>query len=159
MCWKCDHPDATDEDYLQELRATVLAHGWAVQYVESDRFPFAYTVGLHEFGLPEMLLAGVDPDRSVRILNGAAHDALHGEPFPPGRRMALRAGPLIEVVEVEHPEVHLVWAMAFGGLQVRAVQLVWADDRGRWPWAPRFGNGNQWQAVLGVRAPRRPQNA
>ena len=52
MCWKCDHPDSTVEQWLDAIRATVDKHGWAVQYVESDRAPYAYTVGLHEHGLP-----------------------------------------------------------------------------------------------------------
>ena len=46
MCWMCDHPASSRQDYLAELRARMLKHGWAVQYVESDRVPFAYTVGL-----------------------------------------------------------------------------------------------------------------
>ena len=42
---KCDQPNTTTDDYLDELRRTMQEHGWAVQYVESDRIPFAYTVG------------------------------------------------------------------------------------------------------------------
>ncbi len=53
MCWQCDNPSATTEDYLNVLRATIRRdHGWAVQYVESDNRPFAYTVGLHSRGCP-----------------------------------------------------------------------------------------------------------
>ncbi|MBS1692717.1 MAG: DUF4262 domain-containing protein [Actinobacteria bacterium] len=160
MCWICDHPEATDEDYLERLRQIVRSHGWAVQYIESDRTPFAYTVGLHDCGLPELLVSGVSPDRARRLLSTAARAALRGESFTPGRHTALRAGPLVEVVEVEHPDVHLAWALNHGGPGVRALQLVWADERGRWPWAPRFADGRVRQPVLGVRAPRRRrQNA
>jgi Domain of unknown function (DUF4262) len=107
MCWKCDHPTATDDDYLDELRKTMVEHGWAVQYVESDRAPFAYTV---------------------------------------------RSGPLVEIVEVANPDAHITWAVAFGGPNVRALQLVWADGHGRWPWAAEFSDGRGRQPVLGVRA-------
>ena len=48
MCWICDHPGATQQDYFEELRSRVQKHGWAVQYVEIDRAPYAYTVGLHD---------------------------------------------------------------------------------------------------------------
>ena len=41
MCWLCDHPDNTVADYLDEVRAKILRRGWAVQYVESPRMPFA----------------------------------------------------------------------------------------------------------------------
>ena len=48
MCWQCDNPNSTIEDYLNELRRMMRDHdGWQVQFVEQDRKPFAYTVGLH----------------------------------------------------------------------------------------------------------------
>ncbi|MDT5256127.1 MAG: hypothetical protein QOD10_1207, partial [Mycobacterium sp.] len=53
MCWQCDNPDLTIEDYFDEVRETIRTHGWMVQYVESDRTPFAYTIGLHDWGFPE----------------------------------------------------------------------------------------------------------
>ncbi len=47
MCWKCDHPEVTEQEWLEALHRLVEKHGWAVQFVESDRTPYAYTVGLH----------------------------------------------------------------------------------------------------------------
>src|SRR5215213_9068332 len=37
MCWKCDHPDATVDDHLDELRKTMLESGrggwpWAAAF-------------------------------------------------------------------------------------------------------------------------------
>jgi hypothetical protein len=46
------------------------------------------------------------------------------------------------------------WAVAIGG-PIRAVQLVWADGRGRWPWSADFADGRGSQPVLGCRAPGR----
>jgi hypothetical protein len=43
-------------------------------------------------------------------------------------------------------------AVAIEGRDIQAVQLVWADDRGRWPWAKGFDDGRRTQPVLGVRA-------
>jgi len=57
MCWTCDRPDASVQDYLDSLRTKMLKNGWAVQYIESDRTPFAYTIGLHDWGLPELLVS------------------------------------------------------------------------------------------------------
>jgi hypothetical protein len=57
-------------------RSTMVDHGWAVQYVESERTPFAYTVGLHDCGLPELLVTGVSPPRAKRLLNTVARDAM-----------------------------------------------------------------------------------
>jgi hypothetical protein len=60
---------------------------------------------------------------------------------------------LMEVVEVDHPDVHLKYAVRICGQEVRALQLVWADDRGRWPWEAGRGNGRRRQPVFGIRTP------
>lgn len=151
MCWQCDHPETTLDDYLEELRETMREHGWAVQYVENGRAPYAYTIGLHDCGLPELMVTGVSPQRAHRLLNAAARDAMGGRALTPGSRLALNPGPLIEIVEVDHPDAHLNLAVAFGGPDVRAVQLVWADGRGRWPWGAGFCDGRTRQPVFGIR--------
>ncbi len=152
MCWKCDHPNATADHYLEELRKTMVEHGWAVQYVESDRSPLAYTVGLHDCGLPELLMTGVSAQRAMRLLNIVAGDMMGGKSLIPGQKIAVRSGPLVEIVEVANPDAHMEWAVAFGGPEVRALQLVWADGRGRWPWAAAFSDGRGRQPVLGARS-------
>ncbi len=55
MCWMCDHPTASREDYLSQIGAIIAETGWAVQGVERDRLrpPYAYTVGLTARGKPE----------------------------------------------------------------------------------------------------------
>ena len=60
MCWKCDHPDSTMQEWLELIYAAVQENGWVVQYV-TGRTPFAYTIGLHERGLPELLVTGMPP--------------------------------------------------------------------------------------------------
>jgi hypothetical protein len=59
MCWMCDHPEASTKDYLEVLRTKMRKNGWAVQYVENDRTPFAYTIGLHDWGRPELMVTCV----------------------------------------------------------------------------------------------------
>jgi Domain of unknown function (DUF4262) len=122
-----------------------------VQYVEIDRAPYAYTVGLHDRGLPELLVTGLVPSWAGRLLNCIARDLVKGHVLRPGEHIAHGADPIIEIVEVEHPDVHMGWAIAFGGPDVRALQLVWADDYGRWPWDPEFDDGRRRQPVLGCR--------
>jgi hypothetical protein len=152
MCWQCDNPSGTTEEYLDELRATIRLHGWAVQGVEDDRRPYAYTIGLHDRGLPELLVTGLSPEPAARLLNDVAAAAVSGRVLKPGARIAEGAGPLLEIVGVEHPDAHMTFAVVLGGRDVRALQLVWADERGRWPWAAGWGHGRRRQPVLGVRA-------
>ena len=152
MCWKCDHPGSTIEECFDQLRETIRTSGWAVQFVESDRTPYAYTIGLHDWDVPELLVTGVSPQRAVRLLNSVARDLVRGDTFTPGQQFTIPVGPVIEIVEVAHPDAHMNFAVALGGPEIRALQLVWADGRGRWPWSAEFADGRAAQPVLGVRA-------
>lgn len=151
MCWQCDNPDKTQADYFDMLRDEIRERGWIVQYVEDDRRPFAYTVGLHERGMPEFLVTGLDPTRAGWLLNTFAKRASRGPRPGPGDRVSLPAGTRLELVAVDHPDAHLYTAIAIEGPDITAVQLVWADGRGRWPWAPGFDDGRRQQPVFGLR--------
>jgi hypothetical protein len=152
MCWKCDHPESTIEEWLDAIRTTMAEHGWAVQFVEDDRRPYAYTVGLHDRGLPELLVTGLPPQRAARLLNGVAAYLVDGGRPIPGELISAPDGPPLEVVQVQHPDAHMNVAVAFYGSDLRALQLVWADQRGYWPWCAEFAGRGATQPVLGVRA-------
>lgn len=152
MCWKCENPQATTEDYLDTLRDIITKHRWAIQFVEGER-PFAYTIGLHDIGLPELLVTGLDPQASARLLNSIAQDIVSGSTrLQPGMRTDFQNEFVLEVVEVDHPDVHLTFALGIFGEPIRALQLVWTDDRRHWPWDRGWSHGRRRQPVLGSRA-------
>jgi hypothetical protein len=154
MCWQCDNPDATIDDYMDELRHTIRGHGWAVQHVEDNKRPYAYTIGLHERGLPELLMTGSTPTVAHSVLNSIAHMVVDdGTKLAPAMHIDFEDRFLMEVVEVEHPDVHLKFAVNFYGPEIRALQLVWADNHGRLPWDPWWAHGRRRQPVLGARTP------
>ena len=154
MCWECDHPGGTRLDYLAQLRDLIARYGWAVQGVERDRIhpPWAYTVGLTPNGRPELVVTGLPLGRATRLLNDVASHVLHATAPRPGEQIPLRGGPVIEIVEIAEPAAHLVTAVEFYGPGIRALQLVHADDRGRWPWEVGYRGVRGGQPVLGVRA-------
>lgn len=151
MCWLCDNPDATDEDYLARIRQTITRFGWAVQGVEGDRRepPWAYTVGLTEARLPELVITGLDLGECTDTLNTYAGEVVRDGPPPAGTRLTLDVGLDVEVVRVVRPQEHLFTAVDLFGGSLRALQLAWADDAGRWPWQRGF-DGRQF--LLGRRA-------
>jgi hypothetical protein len=153
MCWQCDNPDATDEDYFNMVQGLIDKHGWFVQGVEKDRWRpgYNYTVGLSLFGHAELVVTGMKHRDGVRFLDGVAHQLVchDAPPFFHGERSAWPEGPMTEAVDVAEPTVHLVVARELFGPRIRAVQLVYADDRGRWPWEVGFRGD---QPVLGPRA-------
>lgn len=69
-----------------------------------------------------------------------------------GEQIPLIGGPLIEIVEVAQPDAHLYSGVDIYGSELRALQPVWADRRGRWPWDAGFWKGRGGQRVLGARA-------
>lgn len=154
MCWICDHPEATRQDYLDHLRETTLKQGWAVQYVEDDRRPFAYTIGLSEAGLPELVITGLSPPMSVRLLNAVADYMVHKIEPAPGDTITLPDDWFAEFVEIAEPTAHLGFAVALCGPDIRALQIVWHDRLGHSPWCPEFNRGGRRQPVLGDRGPR-----
>ncbi|HEY6424648.1 MAG TPA: DUF4262 domain-containing protein [Pseudonocardiaceae bacterium] len=149
----CDHPGSTHRDALDHMRRLITVHGWAIQGVEGDRIhpPWAYTVGLTPLGQPELVTTGLALGRATALLNGVAAHVLHDRAPSPGEQIALRDYPLVEIVELAHPDAHLETAVALYGTQVRAVQLVRADDRGAWPWDRGYRGGRGGQPVLGQR--------
>ncbi|MEQ0561756.1 DUF4262 domain-containing protein [Amycolatopsis sp. NEAU-NG30] len=153
MCWQCDNPGRPQSEYLMMLRDGVADRGWLVQGVEGNGLypPWAYTIGLSGFGLPELVVTGLPMRAAAELLNGMAGHSLHASPPEPGERIPLRGGPLIEVVPLAEPSVHLVFAVALFGAEIEALQLVHADECGRWPWSADFRDGQGGQPVLGVR--------
>jgi Domain of unknown function (DUF4262) len=144
----------TWQDYLAHMREMIDGHCWAVQGVERDRIhpPWAYTVGLTEHGRPELVVTGLPLTRATLLLNNVASHVLHAEAPRPGEVVPLIGGPTIEIVEVAVPDAHLFVAVEFYGSEIRALQLVHADSRGRWPWELGYRGVRGGQPVLGVRA-------
>jgi hypothetical protein len=153
MCAYCDNPTLTYPEYLARMARTAHEYGWAVQGVERERSrpPWAYTVGLTLVDLPELLITGLPLQRSAQLLNGTAAHILGGDAPEPGEQMRLADGPLVEFVPVENSDVHLLTAVALYGPEVRGLQMVWADDRDRWPWERGFRGRRGGQPVLGPR--------
>lgn len=155
MCWMCDHPDATHEDYLAMMRDQINACGWVIEGVERDgnRPPWAYTVGLTEHARPELVVTGLSIPRAACLLNEVAPHLLHAPAPRPGQQIQLTDGPLIEIVRVAEPTAHLNLAVDLCGPRIQALQLVHADDRGQWPWDRWYRGVRGGQPVLGPRAP------
>jgi hypothetical protein len=153
MCWQCN-TGGTWQDYLDHMRGLVGMHGWAVVGVEGDGVhpPFAYTVGLTPRDRPELVVTGLDPCPATRLLNAAAEYLLDTAVPAPGESMRIGDGPVMEIVRVTEPTAHLLVAAEFYGKLTQALQLVYVDDRGHWPWCPDYHGSQGGQPVLGLRA-------
>lgn len=85
MCHAC-RLNLDADGIKKQLRALIAEHGWAVVGVEHDFVPFAYTVGLTEKGLPELLLEGIGPMTGGQaILNELAERQIKAGAFEDGQ--------------------------------------------------------------------------
>jgi len=154
MCWQCDHPGATWLDYIAHVREILETHCFMVQGVQRGRYrpAYAYTLGLTSHDRPELAVTGLSYARAVDVLSGSAEHLLHAEAPRPGEVVPLVGGPVIEIVQVAEPTAHFPVAVELFGPKIQALQLVYADDRGHWPWDVGFRGGRGGQPVLGARA-------
>lgn len=146
----------------RQILADVEENGLHVVHVEeADEQPgHSYSVGLWEsFGQPEVLVVGLDPAVAADLLEAIADANDGGETFAPGTRHAgllqgyqVRFLPLPPAAVAEHLGV-AVWA--HDGAPFQAVQLVYPDKQGRWPWDPAAREAfRDNQPVYGAREPQ-----
>ena len=160
MCDLCEGGDLSFEEYYaQVIRPKMDEYGWYIQYILGGRSPaFAYTIGLTEHGFPErsfpeLIVTGVTQEEAATLLNTGG-DVLHQRDLRHGQRVTI-AGRRVEIVELPHPEAHLLFADDVYGPELQAIQLVYADESGIWPWSRGYRGGAGGQPVLGPRARRR----
>jgi hypothetical protein len=154
MCEMRDQPDLTMDGYVSRIRELLTRQRFVVQGVtgSTDQAEMSYSVGLTAHGLPELIVLGVRHAEAQRLLHVWGDYLLDQSLVVPGEH--LTCGPFVmEAVEVERPQDHLLLAELLYGPAVRALQLAWADHRGRWPWAVGHRARRAGQPVLGQRAP------
>ncbi|MCW4386470.1 DUF4262 domain-containing protein [Salinibacterium sp. SYSU T00001] len=140
------------ESLLADLRALVDEFGWAVRHVLADgaaeQPSFSYTVRLTLRGWPELVIVGLPSDVTHAFLATAVDALMTGARFFPG----LRTTALTESGDVMFIAAEDVSGMTAAGYIVgefRALQLVWPDSKGTYPWEEGHRNVENAQPLLG----------
>jgi len=134
--------------HLKRMVALIERHGWAVQGVTCGgrgRPEFAYTVGLLTLGEPEFIIFGAPFGAACGVLDDLAARVRDGARYTHGQVLddVIAPQPVV-LLEVADTTQHLLIAQQFAAAepvrprQVRAWQVVYPDDDGRWPWQPGF---------------------
>jgi hypothetical protein len=145
-------------EFLRRQGEIIDTVGWAVMHVmpaEDDpdtEIPFAYTVGLTAHGYPELLIAGLPPEIGHELLNDLATRVYdQARRFTHGERI----GDLIvghdAVIVDGPPREELLPGVAiarYGRDRVRLQQVVWPDERGRFPWEAGYDVNPQAQPLI-----------
>ena len=122
------------EQILKETKEKIDKFGWTVIASElEDNFPLAYTVGLWKnFNHPEIALTGLPHKVANEVLNTVAELVSKGSTFAAGDRST-------EVLH-DYPVAFASIGQAPLGAaksiepDFTAIQLIWPDIDGKFPW-------------------------
>ncbi|RHA38177.1 DUF4262 domain-containing protein [Cellulomonas rhizosphaerae] len=139
MCMKCQ--GMTDEEVREDFLAKIERFGWTLCSVEGGggRLSFTYTIGLTRYhGHPELVVSGLDQFDAASVLNDLGARVRGGERFEPGQVVPYEGTSHRSLmVRVTSPE-KLAFAQEIyrmpGGRPVPALQVIWSDHAGAWPW-------------------------
>jgi len=170
-------------EFFANITRQIDAAGWSVVYVgggscdipgcrtehESDLVelglpPYGYTVGLPlRFDHAELVVVGLDQERTVLVLNGIAHAVAEGARLEPDDLLEIEGAPMkVGPCAVSRVRDGLVavsmdyhWEIGHPSLP-NPVQIMWPDPHGRFPGDPRLGRrARRDQPLLSRPRPRR----
>ncbi|GBG14515.1 chemotaxis protein [Novimethylophilus kurashikiensis] len=132
------------DEYLEQVEAIIEQYGLAVIPTGTEcagrPVKFSYTVGLSSQGMPELIVFSMPPDISQPILNHAANllrkNALA---FDEPVQFKFLPLPLVfKKVPAGAAEDFICVANVRAGEPLPAVQVVWCDADGNFPWQAGF---------------------
>lgn len=148
---ECDGPDGMIGHALEHIGRG----SWGITGVLGDRWsePFAYTTGLTSLGHAELVITGIDPIGAAHILNIVAEHLLRDDDLGIGSEI------LVDSFDA-HPlhllDVRDVWPLAVCRAiysEFEAMQVVWSDHDGRFPWHRDYAYAPSRQPLLGAPPP------
>jgi hypothetical protein len=140
MVRRSTDPDLTAFD--KKVLPSLEEWGWYVISV-ADEPPFSYSIGLFEhFGHPEIIMFGLDSKRSHGIINDAGRRIREGHKYTAGGRYSDLLKDYVcefRLVDRTRYDGYLNYALHYyRGSTFPAMQLIWPDKLGRFPWDSSF---------------------
>lgn len=143
--------------YQEKLLADIQAHGHQVRFIGAtdESTSFAYTVGRSLADRPELFVSGnLHPQLAMTLLNDAArwHEEGNLELKHGGETGLLLPNYVVRIVACDPwaAEMSGATTMSDAENKIEAYQLLWPDQRGRFPDNPNYDAGKQPQYPLGV---------
>lgn len=121
----------------EHIRSTVREHGWAAVGVDGP-VPFTYTAGLWALAdHPELIIVGLPAETAKWVLDQAVERITQGHPMAAGTTIHGLIGEYpaaVRAVDAQRLPLLAFAADLYRGLVFTAVQLVWPDRAGKFPW-------------------------
>lgn len=143
--------------YLLRVNDNIDRYGWHVQHVPGDpTLPsLSYTVGLAKWGHPEIVVLGLQMTVAQSLLNTLGDRVRAGSRLEAGQRLGdVVPSYVCALVAVADTRLLTVANAIYrgDGPPVAALQLVWPDPSGRFPWQPGCTTRPDAQPLLGIPA-------
>lgn len=152
-------PYRDDLDYIQETldaRNVFIGQTTSEQHGLTDA-SFCVTVGMFQHQLPELVMCGVPVPLAKGIVSELSEGHDFDREFLSGGRHKSIHGLIVMALPIENPESHDVLTICHdvytlrGLTKVDAVQLVFADESGAFPWSRDYSDQERkFQPVLGM---------
>jgi hypothetical protein len=134
-----------EDDFDRQLLDTVARVGWMVLGIEASAEGPAYAFSIvmfHTLGHPEIVLMGLRPPVAQQLINVVGSEIRNGKRFEAGQRyegITTNFSVAFVAVDPSYYRPYLGYARWFyGGSNFPAVQCVWPDKRGVFPWEPDY---------------------
>lgn len=137
--------DQRMQQFYAKVRAMVREHGWIVQGVmptaadPPGTIPFAYTIGLTDAGLPELIISWPgQPGMARDLLNNAAGGHLKDE-IQHGQILDYVANIPSRAIAADPHKAEIQQAYNYVNDpdrvrdKIRLIQILWPDANGRFP--------------------------
>lgn len=153
MCVHCEGRSLPE--VLASYRQCIRVRGWALASVAATRVrrEFSYTIGMtRHHGHPELLASGLPPREAGALLADLVERVRAGERLTAGDVLAPDGEYRLQLVRVADPGQldHAQAIYATPRTPVPALQVVWSDESGHWPWQPGWVGRVSDQPLFGL---------
>ena len=139
--------------HIRSAIETIRRDGWQVTAVDAGReCPFAYTAGMVLHDIPDLAVYGLDPQTGPALLNELA-DLLHQHDWRTlvCARAEISTGAFydpVRLIEIIDKDDLLMANLLFP--DTPALQVVWPDENGHYPWHDEYTLLPLHQPVKGI---------
>ncbi|PPC84368.1 MAG: hypothetical protein CTY35_01820 [Methylotenera sp.] len=128
-----------NEALIKEFGFVVISTTTSSEDDGGDELAFAYTIGMADKGLPEIMMFGLPPRDMNHMLSNAVNRLISNKMVTGITNEEIAMCPIM-VGEVD-PDVaanYIIQANNRAGKDLPALQLVWPDQEGLFPWERGF---------------------
>lgn len=150
----CDCCKTGMEAFLKNSERIIAEFGHTIigtehELPDGQMISMSYSVGLSDMGLPELITFGIPAETARFLLNTSAKKMKNGQLKTAVAMEEIANSPLFFMpVPKERTDGFLNVANSRAGRDLDAIQLIWPDAKGRFPWDDNFNEDHRKAQLL-----------